>query len=1349
MGKDTFYGAVIGNNESGSTLNPGDMIDGKDDIDTLNVTISTGVAATNLPLNMKNVEIMNIGMYNNNGATFDMNAVEGLQKVTIKGGASSGTGYDLALNNLNNLVDVQISGMEGNANGNNFDLSEIAVDYSSNTVSGNEDEQKIILKDAGLYGTNQDGSFSLAKTDGSVFDASGIEKLAIELQGNSNALDIANRAGTTAYTASDLSQNVTSLTVTGDAKSAINISGFNNLATVDASGVSADLNLIGSFGQGQNVDVKLGSGNDSLEIDDIDQNDKVDGGDGEDTLAVASNVALSATNFKNVTNIEILKYDENGGAGSLTLAENPSFTTVDMTVDSDANAESLTLDSGLTQAMTVKVSAGDTIVNTGADIVMTVEAKASDLESGDNTTITGSDKAGVENTLKVTADTATVDMTATTGAIKNIDKVIVVDGGDNTSGTTQLAGGDVSVNVSGVSTTQNVDGKITIDASALDAAVKDDNADGKINDSDASAERLTVTADGNTTVKLDITGGAAGDVLTGGAGDDTVNGGEGNDTIDITNGGNDTVNAGSGDDTITATAGLDANDTIDGGEGDDTIVVANLSDVNALNGVSNVENLQLDGTAELSSNLGFTTVDLTDLSTGDQGADSITFKSGYTNATTVKVDAGDTVVNTGADIVMTVEAKASDLESGDNTTITGSDKAGVENTLKVTADTATVDMTATTGAIKNIDKVIVVDGGDNTSGTTQLAGGDVSVNVSGVSTTQNVDGKITIDASALDAAVKDDNADGKINDSDASAERLTVTADGNTTVKLDITGGAAGDVVDMSTVLDYQDKIDGGEGKDELKITESSNANTDQSDVSFMNVKNMETLTLTADATAANKLILGSYFDKTGINTINLAGTNTYAVDASATQNGYTYVANATDAAEDVKAGFGNDTFKFVGSTLTTADTIDGGEGTDTIVLDNSTAGVTAIVDLTNITKVEKYTASTKDGGSNTTAQNLSLTFSGVATDNGTDDSDVVSDVDFSNVTDSNDAATVNASAIADSDYIFNIKGGAGDDTLKGGAGNDTIDGGAGDDEITGGKGADTITGGTGKDTFYYDGAESTTAATDVIKDFSSADDQLNIKLDYSNETAGITVNLADKGDAASLTDGATLLADGERGQFFFDTTGKKLAIDINGNGLVQSDDLVIQLDGLSGFDGKDIDFAVQGGAGDDTITGGAGADTITGGAGADTITGGAGADTITGGTGNDDIIIAVAGDTGTYTYDDTDGSQSVNDGDTVSGSFDVITDFLTYASNGNSDGDDIDISAVNDLSQGAGDIRTGLAADEYQILVGDFDATNGVFTIDSANGSDTLVAFDDGSNDVAIVLIGVTDFDANQDFGQ
>ena len=99
----------------------------------------------------------------------------------------------------------------------------------------------------------------------------------------------------------------------------------------------------------------------------------------------------------------------------------------------------------------------------------------------------------------------------------------------------------------------------------------------------------------------------------------------------------------------------------------------------------------------------------------------------------------------------------------------------------------------------------------------------------------------------------------------------------------------------------------------------------------------------------------------------------------------------------------------------------------------------------------------------------------------------------------------------AAADIIYGMAGddditsGAGADTIFGGVGRDAINGGDGNDIINGGSDRDDLTGGAGADVFkYYLAAESTTTATDRIRDFSASEgDKIDLSLIDANYLVG------------------------------------------------------------------------------------------------------------------------------------------------------------------------------------------------------------------------------------------------------
>ncbi len=167
------------------------------------------------------------------------------------------------------------------------------------------------------------------------------------------------------------------------------------------------------------------------------------------------------------------------------------------------------------------------------------------------------------------------------------------------------------------------------------------------------------------------------------------------------------------------------------------------------------------------------------------------------------------------------------------------------------------------------------------------------------------------------------------------------------------------------------------------------------------------------------------------------------------------------------------------------------------------------------------------------------------------------------------------------------LAGGAGDDILQGGAGDDVLVGGLGDDVLSGGEGDDVLVGDPGSDQLLGgDGFDT---------------------VDYSADTAGVTVNLETGISEGGLAEGDTYASiEGILGGAGNDT----LTGDGGGNYL-------------------------DGGAGNDTLYGGAGNDTLLGGAGDDILVGGLGDDSLTGGAGRDSFVWRVGDEGGTDTITD------------------------------------------------------------------------------------------------------------------
>ncbi|KRA66514.1 hypothetical protein ASD79_04420 [Caulobacter sp. Root655] len=172
----------------------------------------------------------------------------------------------------------------------------------------------------------------------------------------------------------------------------------------------------------------------------------------------------------------------------------------------------------------------------------------------------------------------------------------------------------------------------------------------------------------------------------------------------------------------------------------------------------------------------------------------------------------------------------------------------------------------------------------------------------------------------------------------------------------------------------------------------------------------------------------------------------------------------------------------------------------------------------------------------------------------------------------------------------FTILGSSGADTLTGGSGDDVIAGNGGVDTIRGGGGADFLYGGAGADTFVYGAGDSTLLHWDVIADFASGQDKID-------------VSAADGGNVVIARFGATSFV-------YFGGVGTGFsAVQVYGD--IQAADLIVSgaVTGVTMF-GSFGNETLRGGAGKDVLVGGLGQTTLIGGDGADILYGGAGTDT-------------------------------------------------------------------------------------------------------------------------------------------
>jgi VCBS repeat-containing protein len=292
--------------------------------------------------------------------------------------------------------------------------------------------------------------------------------------------------------------------------------------------------------------------------------------------------------------------------------------------------------------------------------------------------------------------------------------------------------------------------------------------------------------------------------------------------------------------------------------------------------------------------------------------------------------------------------------------------------------------------------------------------------------------------------------------------------------------------------------------------------------------------------------------------------------------------------------------------------------------------------------------------------------------------------------------------------------------TFNGGSGNDTFIGGSGDNTFFAAGGGDTLTGGAGADTFVYTDAGETQDATvsrDVITDFQTGTDHIKISL------TGSYVDVSSFASAASYNGGQTTLAmTGAIGDGFYSSGDQAFYIYTQPNTTAIGTGYVIS--SANAINAADLQFAITGTSGADTLVGGIGNDSIDGGDGNDTITGSGGADSIQGGLGDDIIRMTSAalasssidGGTGTNTLTLTDA------GTLTDTAFSSVTNIHTLAL---ASGDSVALGA-NSLAAGIAVIDASAATTATvdataRIDVTTFIAGTGVETFLGGSGPNTI----------------------------
>lgn len=390
------------------------------------------------------------------------------------------------------------------------------------------------------------------------------------------------------------------------------------------------------------------------------------------------------------------------------------------------------------------------------------------------------------------------------------------------------------------------------------------------------------------------------DTLEGGTGNDLLNGGGGDDSLDGGSG-NDTMNGGAGNDTLVVDS---LSDVVDGGTGTD--LVRTSVSFNLLTNATNVENLELIGTANISAT-GDNGDNIISGNSGnnrlDGGGGNDTLTGGAGNDTLVVDGLGDVISGgTGIDLVESlVDFDLSTANDVENLTLLGSATTGIGNGLANLIRGNT-----------NLSNILSGNDGDDT-----LVGGS--------------------DNDTLEGGIGADSLRGE-----DGADTLNGGADNDT-----LNGGAGNDSLDGGA---GNDSLDGGAGTDTLNGGTGADTMRGGSgnDIYFVDDPGdvvseaftpgeidevRSTVTYTLPSTVENLLLLsaGGAIDGTGSVFSNRIEGNEFANRLDGDQGNDMLIGSLGD--DTLIGGGGNDTLDGGGTAAGESDVLSGSSGADLFIL--------------------------------------------------------------------------------------------------------------------------------------------------------------------------------------------------------------------------------------------------------------------------------------------------------------------------------------------------------------------------------------------------------------------------------
>lgn len=250
-----------------------------------------------------------------------------------------------------------------------------------------------------------------------------------------------------------------------------------------------------------------------------------------------------------------------------------------------------------------------------------------------------------------------------------------------------------------------------------------------------------------------------------------------------------------------------------------------------------------------------------------------------------------------------------------------------------------------------------------------------------------------------------------------------------------------------------------------------------------------------------------------------------------------------------IYGGNGNDTIRLDGSSTSTG-RVNGGDGNDTVSSADLGQFVISHVETLDtyygfvsgsVAQFASFAAYTADQAAPDTRISISLRDAGGTLDftTGVGGQNSVEVRDIGLTSRISITGSVNDDVLFGSGFNDTLRGGDGDDVLLAGSGRDTLQGGNGADRLNGGADTDQLAGGAGNDTFVFDSPYGGNTNRDVIADFVSGTD--TIEIDQTNYFIGLSLGELDPAQfaiGAATGAGPQIVYRPTTGALFFDSNG-------------------------------------------------------------------------------------------------------------------------------------------------------------------------------------------------------------------